>query len=151
MTRYRNSQPGWVMTAGSIIGGALLLMPVFSFRTASETKPLLLLSAFFVFAMLLLFHSLTAIVTDTHLKVYFGNGIIRRTILLEDIEHCIAEKNQMVFGWGIRLGPGYVLWNVSGFDSVELTLKNKPRRFRIGTDRPRELCDAIINAISSKQ
>jgi hypothetical protein len=39
--------------------------------------------------------------------------------------------------------PGqYWLWNVSGLNAIELTLKNS-KRFRIGTDEPEKLVDAI--------
>ena len=41
------------------------------------------------------------------------------------------------------------VYNVSGFDAVEITLKDI-RVYRIGTDRPDELEMAIKQSISSK-
>jgi hypothetical protein len=44
--------------------------------------------------------------------------------------------------------PGqYWVWNVSGLDAVELTLRSG-RRFRIGTDEPEELAKAIAMNMS---
>ena len=51
-------------------------------------------------------------------------------------------RNPWYTGWGIRLGSGYVLWNVSGFDAVELDFASG-RRFRVGTDEPSALVSAI--------
>ena len=53
-----------------------------------------------------------------------------------------AVRNPWYTGWGIRLGPGYVLWNVSGRGAVELDLASG-RRFRVGTDEPAALVSAI--------
>src|SRR3989344_3887675 len=49
------------------------------------------------------------------------------------------------FGWGIRFWfwPRMCIYNVSGFDAVEIKLKDN-RIFRIGTDEPRELEHAIL-------
>ena len=51
-------------------------------------------------------------------------------------------RNPWYVGWGIRLGPGYWLWNVSGLSAVELVLADD-RRFRVGTDEPEALSRAI--------
>jgi len=51
-------------------------------------------------------------------------------------------------GWGIRwTGSGW-LFNVSGLDAVELSLKSG-RRFRIGTDDPRGLHTFIIQHLEA--
>ena len=52
------------------------------------------------------------------------------------------------FGWGIRLWfwPKMWIFNVSGFDAVELTMKNG-KIYRIGTDEP----DALEQALGVKR
>jgi hypothetical protein len=149
MIRYKSTQLGWV-TIGIILIIASILL-VTSFNNVSSYKELKLLIAFLVLVLLLLFHSLTTIVTDRYLKVYFGIGLIRKVIPLDQIQHCEIKKNQCVFGWGIRIGTGFILWNVSGLNSVELTLKNRKWKFRVGTDKPEELRDAIVSAIMAQQ
>jgi hypothetical protein len=45
-------------------------------------------------------------------------------------------------GWGIRwIGRGW-LWNVSGLRAVELELRDG-RRFRVGSNRPERLAEAL--------
>jgi hypothetical protein len=45
-------------------------------------------------------------------------------------------------GFGIRIGPGFWLYNVSGLDAVELRLRSDEVR-RIGTDDPEGLAAAL--------
>ena len=93
--------------------------------------------------MLALFSSLTVEIEKHTLTCRFGVGLIRKNIPLSEIDHLSAVANSWVVGWGIRWMPGSSwVWNVSGLQAVELTLKNG-RRFRIGTDEPETLVHAI--------
>ena len=95
--------------------------------------------------VLLLFLALTVEVDLESVRVWFGPGVIRKRIPLGEIRSWRAVRNPWYCGWGIRLGPGGMLWNVSGFDAVELDLP-EGRRFRIGTDEPEALVRAISQA-----
>ena len=92
-----------------------------------------------------LFWSLTVVVTSDRLTVWFGFGVIRRVFRIEDIRDSRIVRNPWYYGWGIRLTPHGWLFNVSGFDAVELEFKNH-RKFRIGTDEPHQLLTAIQQA-----
>ncbi len=96
---------------------------------------------------LVLFSSLTVVIWEEELEVRFGPGLIRKRFKLGDIESCRAVKNHWYYGWGIRLTPHGVLYNVSGFHAVELKLRTG-KKFRIGTDVPQELEEAIRQAIN---
>jgi len=150
MIRYKHTQFGWVMVFGLLLVGAIILITAISNRDYLHLKGILLSGAFVLFSILLLFNSLTAVVSDKNVKVYFGSGLVHRTIPLEQIQDCTVVRKGFVLGWGIRVGFGVTMWNVSGFDSVELTLKDSNWKFRIGTDKPDELCDAIIAAIKEQ-
>jgi hypothetical protein len=150
MTRYKHTQFGWVIVLILLLTGAIVIVAAFSNQETKHLKESLLLGAFIIFTLLLLFYSLTTEVTDEDVKVSFGSGLIRKTISLHEIESCTVKRNQLVLGWGIRLGMNFTLWNVSGFDSVELTFRDKKWKFRVGTDQPQELCDAIIAAITAR-
>ena len=93
-----------------------------------------------------LFHSLTVRVSQNDICLSFGVGIIQRKFLIDDIESTTTVRNRWYNGWGIRWIRSGRLYNVSGFDAVEIQLKND-RRYRIGTDQPRELLAAIETAI----
>lgn len=99
---------------------------------------------------LILFYSLNIEISHNVLVCCFGIGFIRKRIFLSDIEQVRSVKNPWFAGWGIHWMPGqYWLWNVSGLRAVELLLKNGSR-FRIGTDEPEALIQAIeANKVSA--
>ncbi len=98
--------------------------------------------------VLVLFSSLTVVIREDELEVRFGPGLIHKRFKLNEIESCEVVKNPWYYGWGIRLTPHGVLYNVSGFDAVEIKLRTS-KNFRIGTDVPQELEGAINQAITS--
>lgn len=51
----------------------------------------------------------------------------------EEIREAREVRSPWDYGWGIRLTSHGWLFNVSGFNAVELELKNN-RKFRIGAD-----------------
>lgn len=68
----------------------------------------------------------------------FGLGRPRKSIDLENVTEVRLVRSPWYYGWGIRKVPGGWVYNVWGFDSVELEL-SPGRVFRIGTDEPHEL------------
>ena len=95
-----------------------------------------------VIAVAILFSSLTVEVGDNELRWYFGPGFWSYRLPLDDIETVAAVRNRWWNGFGIRRGPGFRLYNVSGLDAVELRLKSHEVR-RIGTDDPQGLMEAL--------
>ena len=76
----------------------------------------------------------------------FGIRLIRKWFKLNEIESCQIVKDPWYYGWGIRLTPRGWLFRVSGFNAVEIKFR-KGKRFRIGTDVPQELEEAIRQTI----
>ena len=93
-----------------------------------------------------LFSSLTVEVEDEELKHWFGPGFWKKAYALQDIESVKQVRNSWIFGWGIRITPHGWLYNVSGLDAVQIQLCSG-RKFRIGTDDPQGLFDAISQNI----
>ena len=92
---------------------------------------------------LFLFASLTVEIKYGSVICRFGPGLVRKKIKLSDVTDVRPVTNPWLAGWGIRWIPSrYMLWNVSGFQAVELTLTNG-KKFRIGTDEPKSLVQAI--------
>jgi hypothetical protein len=91
---------------------------------------------------MILFGSLTVEVREDRVTVWFGPGLIRKSFPIERIRAVRAVRNKWYYGWGIRLIPHGWMFNVSGLDAVELEL-DSGRRFRIGTDEPQALLEAI--------
>jgi hypothetical protein len=89
------------------------------------------------------------VIWEEELEARFGPGPIRKRFKLNEIESCQVVKNHWYYGWGIRLTPHGWLYNVSGFHAVEIKLRTG-KKFRIGTDVPQELEEAIRQAINSR-
>lgn len=94
------------------------------------------------------FTTLAVSVDEKYLRIKFGYGIFKKKFLLEEIASARIVKNHWYYGWGIRLRLWPTMWifNVSGFDAVEITTRNG-RMYRIGTDEPKELETALNRAI----
>jgi hypothetical protein len=71
--------------------------------------------------------------TQDTLVVSFGIGLIRKSIPLKRIKAVNAVKSPWYYGWGIRIIPNGVLYNIRGQDGVELKFKDTERIIRIGT------------------
>ena len=145
MYDYEHTQRGTVLrvicggVAGflAVAGVVLLLMGESPGEVVYVGIPFVLMSV-----VLALFHSLTVRVSKNELQIVFGIGVISRTWQTADIEDFVAVKNHWILGWGIKRFRGGWLYNVSGQDAVEISLRNGTK-FRIGTDEPRELLAAL--------
>jgi hypothetical protein len=101
--------------------------------------------------VLWLFHALAVEVDGDAVRLAFGPGLFRKRIPLASIRGVRVVRNPWWSGWGIRWMPGrWTMWNVAGFDAVELDL-DRGARFRIGTDEPHALARAIERAIGTSE
>jgi len=142
MVIYRHTQIGTLTLWSLGIPTALLAL---SFA-AGPANPLLASSVLVLLLIcMLLFHSLTTLVSTDVVSVALGPGWIRHAVPVRAIRAARAVRNPWWYGWGIRLTPRGWLWNVSGLDAVELELTDGSR-FRIGTDEPTRLVQAIEQA-----
>ena len=90
------------------------------------------------------FATLTISIDEKYLRIKFGYGIFTKKFALNQITKVQTVKNHWYYGWGIRLWLWSKMWiyNVSGFDAVEIRTKNG-KIYRIGTDEPKKLETAI--------
>jgi hypothetical protein len=93
-------------------------------------------------AVAVAFSSLTVEVNGKELRWYFGPGLWTYRLPIDEIETVAVVRNQWWNGFGIRMRPGFRLYNVSGLDAVELRLKSGDIR-RIGTDDTQGLSAAL--------
>ena len=149
MQEYEHTQPGGFMRvlAGffvTVLGVATALLLVFeggymAIVIGVETG---------IFAFLFaLFHSLTVRVSRSDIELSFGVGLIQKNFSIADVQTAKIARNRWYNGWGInKIWDGW-LYNVSGFDAVEIRLKNE-RKYRIGTDQPNKLLATVESALS---
>jgi hypothetical protein len=92
---------------------------------------------------LLCFYKITITISATTLSFSMGIGLIKKSYRLNEIKSCKSHKNSFINGWGIRIIHGGWLYNVSGFQAVELRFKNETKVIRIGTDKPYEVVEEV--------
>jgi hypothetical protein len=142
--RYNHTQTGTLMIVImlGIIGYLTIIMSLTGFD--KETFIIVIV----VLAILSSFCSLNVIIDESHIKLKFGYGLIRKKFLLNEIISAEAVKNPWYCGWGIRFNPALSTWifNVSGFDAVEIKTR-QGKTYRIGTDDPRILESSVKSAI----
>ena len=135
---YRHTQPGILIVACCLLCGAIGLAALWQ---SGQWPPAIALSVLLI-AIGIVFSSLTVEVSDHELRWHFGPGMWNYRLSLDEIKEVAVVKNHWWNGFGIRMRPGFRLYNVSGLDAVELRLKSDEIR-RIGTDDPRGLADAL--------
>ena len=140
--RYKHTQVGYLIIA--VMAAVMVLIGII---LANADINWVAIGVLVVIAIaLVLFSSLTVVIWEEELEARFGPGPIRKRFKLNEIESCQVVKNHWYYGWGIRFTPHGVLFNVSGFHAVEIKLRTG-KKFRIGTDVPQELEEAIRQAI----
>ena len=92
--------------------------------------------------ILFLFGGLTTRVDAVSLNLSFGIGVIRKSVLLKDIESAESVENRWWYGFGIRLTPHGWMWNMKGLSAIEITYKTG-KKFRVGTTNPEGLLAAL--------
>lgn len=147
---YQHTQRGVltrvVLLVIGVVGGLALGVWILADGTSSDSLILTLALTVLLIGVYVLFGSLTVAVDHQQLSVALGSGLIDRRIAISEVEGCRPVRNSRWYGRGIRLTPRGWLWNVSGFDAVELTYQSG-RHFRVGTDEPELLCEAVNAAL----
>jgi len=138
---YKHTQIGYVM----IVCGAVALFIALELFFRKATPFSMLAGLAVIFLIMSLFATLTVEIRDGLLRFRFGLGLIRKKLKVAEIESCGIVRNPWYYGWGIHAtGKGWV-YNVSGFEAVEIFMSDG-RRLRIGTDEPELLHKAILTA-----
>jgi hypothetical protein len=138
---YHHTQRGILIVVVCLAGAVLAAAAVWrSGQWSAAVTPIALI------AIALVFSSLTVELNEKELRWYFGPGFWTYRLPLDEIETVAAVRNHWWNGFGIRMRPGFRLYNVSGLDAVELRLKSGDVR-RIGTDDPQGLSAALNSRV----
>lgn len=145
MTKYKHTQIGYLMLVVTL---AVLVLFSWAHITARAEPPSvdsgtnLLVTAVMILILFILasFTTLTVAIDENYLRIKFGYGIFRKKIPLNEIVSATSVKNHWYYGWGIRFRfwPRMLIYNVSGFDAVEIKMRNG-KLYRVGTDEPEKL------------
>lgn len=151
MFNYKKFQFGWVI---SITFTIIMILLTLSYIEQWGTNPIdkggyIFMMLLFGF-VLLMFFGMTVTVTDSEILIRLGIGVINKKINLSDIQSVDTKKYPVYFGYGIRITPGGILYNVNGRHAVEIKLKNKKNVVWIGTNDWDNLKNTIDSAIRKR-
>ncbi len=142
---YRHTQFGTVIVLALILAAGFTV----GMEVLTGVAPLAVIGVALMGVFLALFFSLTVEIDATHLTFRFGIGLIRQRIPLAEIVAVKPVRNTWLYGWGIHRTPHGWLYNVSGWEAVEITLVTG-KRFRLGTDEPQRLA-RMLQAVTKRR
>ncbi|MES2675144.1 MAG: helix-turn-helix transcriptional regulator [Pseudomonadota bacterium] len=96
------------------------------------------------------FSSMTIEVNESEINWYFGPGVFKNSLALEEVGRCQKVRNPVWMGFGIHCYGTGRIYNVSGLLGVEVELKGGSF-IRLGTDQPNYLVQAIEDAKDNVQ
>jgi hypothetical protein len=135
---YRHTQFGTALVAAFFMS---IVIAAFFFRK-DGWHPLAVSVIAILVLCILLFYSLSVEIDKGIITCQFGIGLIKKVFKLAEIVNVQTVKNKWYYGWGIRLTPHGWLFNISGLQGVEITLRSG-KKYRIGTDEPDRLAASI--------
>ncbi len=138
----QSSRWAWLISLVGLVG---LIWVAASPPATSGTTILATASFVLLVATGAVISRLTSTVDARAVSATFGWGWPRRTIAIEEIVDVRKLRNSWWHGWGIRKVSRGWMYNIAGYDAVELELRGS-RVFRIGTNEPDALLDAISRA-----
>jgi hypothetical protein len=138
--RYQHTQRGTLMLVVLVLLAVVFAVLAYALPSPGRWGGLAIALCLLVLAWL--FSSLTVRVSDNELQWRFGPGLLSYRLALAEVASVNIVRNSPLNGFGVRMRPGFRLYNVSGLDAVELQLKSGEIR-RIGTDDPSGLAAAL--------
>ena len=143
--RYHHTQFGTVIVVSLLLSAVLFA----GLGMMTGLMPLAVIGPVLMAVSLALFYALTVEIDAAHLRFRFGVGLIRKRIPLAEIVAVEPVRNSWLYGWGIHRTPHGWLYNVSGWEAVEITLTSG-QRLRLGTDEPQKLAQVLRAAQSGR-
>ncbi|WP_375238717.1 hypothetical protein [Aurantibacter sp.] len=135
MTYYKKTEFGVLL---NIALGLISIITIgfFLFQIGSNPIPLIpVLGLTGLFLLIILsFYKLTITIDDKKIEAKFGIGLIKRSLLLSEIDYSTIEEIKVpaTYGIGIRITPHGTLYNVKIGNAIKIKSHNKT--FFVGTD-----------------
>ena len=145
-TIYKNTQIGYFTI---IVFGVIftILLAIYFGGSGSEGEfPGFQLVILIFLLFFINFSTLTVKVTRNEIIWYFGPGLWKFRLKVNEIKAAAVTRSSIWEGVGIRWNPFRgMLYNVSGSHAVKVIRKND-KSTRIGTNEPQKLLEAIQQA-----
>ena len=156
---YEHTQKGHRLMIFGLLAGIFVMSGLYynildqaPMRNQAETTANCILTASGLLAGLILvwaaamMSALTIVIEEDFIRIRFGPGAWKKKFALEKVVSARPVKSSFWHGWGIHYTGKAWLYNIAGFDAVEITLKNGKKNW-LGTDEPEKLTSAINREI----
>ena len=150
MIRYTKLQFGWVIVI--IFISAIVFMTLawlYQWGNNPLDKNNYIFFVILFSGVLLNFYCITVSVDEKHIILKFGIGLFRKIIDLHSIKSAEIITYPVYHGYGIRIIPNGIMYNVSGNHAIELKFTNKRSVIRIGTSDCEKLKAAIESSLKA--
>jgi len=149
MKRVKEFQFGWWLLA-FFVPIHVVIFYLYVNQIGERPIPLngLIIFSLLFSVIYILFYGMTTLIDEKEILISFGIGLICKRIKIEEIQSVEQVKNPWYYGWGIRLIPRGVLYNISGFEAIQIKLKNSRSILRIGSKNSSQLVQEINNRLS---
>ncbi|HEY1024073.1 MAG TPA: hypothetical protein VGE26_02825 [Sphingobacteriaceae bacterium] len=147
---YKEFQFGWLLFI-IVLPIYLVLTILFVFNIGDNPlnrEEFFIVTGIFLLVFLL-FYGMTTKIGKNWITISYGIGLIQKRIAIDRIKELHTVKTAAIYGWGIRIIPNGVLFNISGSDALELSFKDTKRIIRIGTKDPKKLRNEIIKSMDA--
>jgi len=137
MIKYQKTQYGIFLCIFLFVTQLFTLYSAY-YQTDNNTIPFPI--SFIIFILLLiaiiLFYKLNITIDNEKIEAKYGIGLLKKSILLNDINIDSIENPKIpwYYGIGIRLTPKGWLWNIKFGHAIYIQNKNKTKTFLVGTD-----------------
>jgi len=125
-TIYKHTQYGILLNFVLLVIIAFISYGYF-YQTGSKPLPIIpyIILMILFLAILIVFYKLTIIIDKEKVTAIFGIGLVKKTILINQIETMENYKIPWYAGIGIRITAKGWLWNVSPGNAMLFKSKNK--------------------------
>ena len=144
MTNYHHAQTG-------LVGYLMVAISIGTASASTQAPPdafwPLIAAATVCASLAACFWTLAIRVNHERIHVYFGPiPLFHTSRLVADLTGATASRSDLLDGWGIHRLPGRSpIWNLHGFDCVELSFRDG-KRLRLGTND----LDGLLAAINAQ-
>ena len=103
--KYKHTQFGAWMFAVFLASGILIVSIALEMIAEGRLGSAIFMTCFYLLGVVL-FYSFTIEISKRKLKFWFGIGVVRKSVLLSEIESTQEVVNPWYYFWGIKSIPG---------------------------------------------
>jgi hypothetical protein len=135
MKKYSKFQFGWLVVVVFILV-VIWISAAYLNQWGNNpiTKPVYIFFLVLFGGILFSFYGMTVTVDEKLIIIKMGIGLIKKKYPLSSVKSVEIVKYPVFYGYGIRIIPNGVLFNISGKHAVELRFKSGRQVIQIGTN-----------------